>query len=160
MMSEAEPIASIGVTLEEDHVGHQTILEAKPLGEDSKVSANPDIPSVSASAVLGESESLPKGTPQCRGHDFAESSLLDHIMESMRTTGFQATNVGLAIDQIKQLREWRLDSVPWKQGDDPELQSPQVRRRIRARIFFAYTSNQISSGQREVIRFLVQEQNG
>lgn len=150
------PIASIGVTLEDANVGTQTILESKPLESDSKVSANPHIPSVSASAVLGESASMPAGSIQCRGHDFSESSLLlDSIMDSMRTTGFQATNVGLAVEQIKELRQWRLDSVPWKEGDDPELQSPQVRSCIRARIFFAYTSNQISSGQREVIKFLV-----
>lgn len=34
------------------------ILTYKPLAADSAVSANPHIPSVSASAVLGESESV------------------------------------------------------------------------------------------------------
>jgi deoxyhypusine synthase len=153
--TDAEPIANGGITLEDANVASETILESKPLDSDSKVSAKPHIPSVSASAVLGESASMPEGTPECHGHDFSESTLLDHIMDSMRTTGFQATNVGLAVDQIRELRKWRLDSVPWKEGDDPALQSPEARRRIRARIFFAYTSNQISSGQREVIRFLV-----
>lgn len=155
---ETSPIASIGMTLETGHNGtsNQTILESKPLESDSKVSANPHIPSVSASAVLGESESMPEGTPICRGHDFNEPSSLDDIMKSMCTTGFQATNVGLAIQRIQEMRKWRLSQVPWKEGDDPELQSLEVRNRIRARIFFAYTSNQISSGQREVIKFLAQ----
>jgi deoxyhypusine synthase len=36
------------------------------------------------------------------------------------------------------------------------LKDDAVRQRIRARIFLAYTSNQISCGQREVLRFLVQ----
>jgi deoxyhypusine synthase len=156
MTTAAEPIAKGGTTLDDTNATNETILESKPLDSNSKVTANPHIPSVSASAVLGESASMPEGTPECHGHDFSESSLLDHIMESMRTTGFQATNLGLAVDQIRQMRKWRLDSIPWKEGDDdPALQPPEVRRRIRARIFFAYTSNQISSGQREVIRFLV-----
>ena len=43
------------------------LLEMKPLGEASAVSSKPHIPSVSASAVLGESESLPESTPKCRG---------------------------------------------------------------------------------------------
>uniref|UniRef100_A0A7S1CWZ8 deoxyhypusine synthase n=1 Tax=Cyclophora tenuis TaxID=216820 RepID=A0A7S1CWZ8_CYCTE len=77
-------------------------------------------------------------------------------MQSLLTTGFQATNLGKAVDQIRQMRSWRLSQVEWKEGDDPALQPLGVRNRIRARIFFAYTSNQISSGQREVIRFLVQ----
>ena len=137
------------------------ILKKAPLDYNSAVTAHPEIPSVSASAVLGESERMPEGTPICQGHDFnksasSSSDMLDAIMESMRTTGFQATNVGLAIDQINQMRKWRLSDKPWKEGDDEDLRDPSIRSRIRARIFFSYTSNQISCGQREVIRFLVQ----
>jgi len=76
-------------------------------------------------------------------------------MKSLLSTGFQATNVGLAIEQIQQMRDWRMSHVAWKEGDDTALQDPAVRQRIRARVFFAYTSNQISCGQREVIKFLV-----
>jgi deoxyhypusine synthase len=55
------------------------------------------------------------------------------------------------------MRKWRLKDVPFVEGvDDPALRPASVRERIRARIFLAYTSNQISCGQREVIRFLVQ----
>lgn len=135
------------------------ILEAKPLDKDNAVSANPHIPSVSASAVLGESETLPESTPKCKGVDFnnlSSDGMLNAIMESFRTTGFQATNLALAVDQINEMRNWRLSDVEWKEGDDPALQPKEVRERIRARIFLAYTSNQISSGQREVLRFLVQ----
>jgi deoxyhypusine synthase len=39
-------------------------------------------------------------------------------------------------------------------GDD--LQSPEARKHIRCKIFFGYTSNLISSGLRESIRFLVE----
>jgi deoxyhypusine synthase len=77
-------------------------------------------------------------------------------MKSMITTGFQATNVGLAIQQIDQMRKWRLSDDEWMEGiDDESLQDPDLRKRIRARIFLGYTSNQISSGQREVLKFLV-----
>jgi deoxyhypusine synthase len=54
------------------------------------------------------------------------------------------------------MRKWRLSHVPWQPTDDPELKPMELRERIRARIFLGYTSNQISSGQREVFRFLVQ----
>jgi deoxyhypusine synthase len=154
------------------------LLEFKPLDSSSTVSAKPHIPSVSASAVLGESSTLPKGTPICKGIDFnaaitsnstatgkststeqqpkEEMDTLSQIMAAFRYTGFQATNLGLAVEQIHQMRKWRLSDVPWQEGDDIELRPLAVRRRLRARIFLGYTSNQISSGQREVLRFLVQ----
>ena len=169
-----EPIASLGLGLEE--LANQgtapgaSLIEPKAFAADSKVTAKPHIPSVSASAVLAESKSMPQGTPQCRGYDFnqhqqenettakTEKSLfLDNLCASFATMGFQATNVALAVDQIRQMRSWRLSDRPFVDGvDDPTLQEMAVRRRIRARIFLAFTSNQISCGQREVLKFLVQ----
>lgn len=137
-------------------------LEAKPLDQNNAVTANPHIPSVSASAVLGESSSMPEDTPVCKGIEFGngtnvEDDMLSQMMKAFRHTGFQATNIGLAIEQIQQMRQWRLDKVPFKEGvDDPESRPTEIRRRLRARIFLSYTSNQISCGQREVLRFLVQ----
>ena len=163
MSSAADGTApSVGTRLGDEAPDSNAInlLAAKPLDSTSTVSAKPHIPSVSASAVLGESSSLPDSTPKCRGVDFSnvssERDMIDNIMESFKTTGFQATNLGLAVDEIKKMREWRLSDIDWKEGDDPALRPLDVRQRIRARIFLGYTSNQISSGQREVIRFLVQ----
>lgn len=134
----------------------ERLVEAKAYAANAAVTSKPHIPSVSATAVLGESETLPASTPQCIGHNFNSDTTLDSLMASMMTTGFQATQLGLAMEQIQQMRQWRLSDTPWREGDDEALQSITVRSRIRARIFFAYTSNQISSGQREVIRYLLQ----
>ena len=41
-----------------DKSGEDRVLSYQPLAENSAVSANPHIPSVTASAVLGESESV------------------------------------------------------------------------------------------------------
>lgn len=136
------------------------------------ISANPHIPSVTAAAVLGESETMPEGTPIVKGHDFhthnsthpdQSSQLLDTLLSSYATMGFQASNLSLAIQQIKDMRNWRLSDVPFGQTsiqtlteEDPSLEPHEIRSKIRARIFFAYTSNQISCGQREIIRYLVQ----
>lgn len=131
---------------------------ATPYSVDPSVTCRPHVPSVSATAVLAESETLPPETPQCRGHDFsAQPNTIEAIVGSMLTTGFQATNLARAVEQINQMRRWRLVDVPFAEGvDDPSLQPPALRSKIRARIFLAYTSNQISCGQREVIRYLVQ----
>ena len=155
-----DEIAQQGTTLDDaKKVEPSNFLQAKPLEKDSKVSAMPHIPSVSAFAVLGESSSMPEGTQMCKGHEFRVDNTgeqeLDRIMTSFMTTGFQATNLALAVEQIRQMRAWRLSDTEWKEGDDEALKPLEVRQRIRARIFFAYTSNQISSGQREVLNFLV-----
>jgi len=137
-------------------------IVAKPLDPGNTVSSKPHIPSISAAAVLGESESLPAGTPQCQGHDFAaplgaNESEIESLMESFLSTGFQATNVGQAVREIKAMRSWRLSCRPYVEGaDDVKLKPAHIREKIRARIFLSYTSNQVSCGQREVIRFLVQ----
>lgn len=158
-----DEIAQKGTTLEDSKTTESAnFLQAKPLDKDSKVSSMPHIPSVSASAVLGESASMPADAQTCKGHEFRveqsrqEEQELDRLMASFMTTGFQATNLALAVEQIRQMRAWRLSDTEWKQGDDEALKPIEIRERIRARIFFAYTSNQISCGQREVLRFLVQ----
>lgn len=153
-----QPIVSLGNSLDEKPEPMTDLLEAKPLDANNKVSANPHIPSVSASVVFGKSASMPSDAPQCKGYKFGESSssVLDSMMESFLTTGFQATNLAMAVDQIREMRAWRLSNTPWKEGDDESLQPESIRSRIRAKIFLAYTSNQISCGQREVLRFLVQ----
>mmetsp|Transcript_9448 Transcript_9448/g.10774 ORF Transcript_9448/g.10774 Transcript_9448/m.10774 type:complete len:440 (+) Transcript_9448:60-1379(+) len=149
-------IARRGTLLTDDTSSEINIIEAKSLPAESTVSKMPHIPSVSASAVLGESSELPEGMIACKGHNFEiDGNEIDGIMKSMLTTGFQATNLGLAVEQINQMRRWRLSDKEWKEGDDPALRDPSTRSNIRARIFLGYTSNQISSGQREILKFLV-----
>jgi deoxyhypusine synthase len=160
-------VASAGALLGVDYVdSNQVVLKEAPLAHTNTVSAKPHIPSVSASSVLGESISMPAGSTPCRGFDFntcpdssnndSNNVALDALLSAFSTTGFQASNLGDAVEQIKLMRQWRLSDTHWNPGDDEELKPPHVRRRIRARIFLGYTSNQISCGQREVIRYLVQ----
>lgn len=102
---------------------------------------------------------MPDDAPKCKGHDFngPDGNTINSIMESMLHTGFQATNLGNAVEQIRSMRKWRLSDEPFNDAtEDESLRDPAIRSKIRARIFFAYTSNQISCGQREVIKYLVQ----
>lgn len=69
------------------------------------------------------------------GKDITAAELVD----SMSTMGFQATAIGDAVRVINKMRSWR----------DTETGE-------RATIFLGYTSNLISSGLRETIRYLVQ----
>ncbi|KAF9553872.1 hypothetical protein BGW38_009354, partial [Lunasporangiospora selenospora] len=61
------------------------------------------------------------------------------------------------------MRSWRLSDEPMPQevtedggSVDPELLDPEYRASVKCKIFLGYTSNLVSSGVRELIRFLVQ----
>ena len=58
------------------------------------------VPEISQQAVLGESEPMPEGSIPVRGYDFSPGLDYHHLLQSFRTTGFQATNFGLAVDEI------------------------------------------------------------
>lgn len=51
---------------------------------------------------------------------------------------------------------WRLSDVPVADDEDEEFKSEEVRKNVKCTIYLAYTSNMVSSGLRETIRFLVQ----
>jgi len=68
---------------------------------------------------------------EVKGYNFEGDLDFDRFLENYMSTGFQATNLGRAIDVVKKMRE---DNVT---------------------VFFGYTSNMVSSGIRDVIRYLV-----
>ena len=72
-----------------------------------------------------------EGFPEIKGYDFEEKFDFDRFMESFKNMGIQATNVGMAIDIVNQMIE-----------NDTT-------------IFLSCTSNMVSSGNREIIKFLV-----
>ena len=72
-----------------------------------------------------------EGFPEIRGYDFEEKFDFNKFMESYKNMGIQATNLGVAIDIVNQMI-----------ADN-------------AFIFLTCTSNMVSSGNREIIKFLV-----
>ncbi|XP_072005774.1 deoxyhypusine synthase isoform X1 [Engystomops pustulosus] len=88
--------------------------------------------------VLMPSRSLPEGTPQIRGYDFNQGVNYEALLQSYLTTGFQATHFGQAVREITNMI-------------DAKLSSPDG-----CIISLGYTSNLISSGVRETIRYLAE----
>jgi len=131
---------------EEDDDDNHTFLNH--IGISSKSSSSPT--KTKKNTTNGNCSNPPLPLP-------SSSSLLDSLMSSYATMGFQATKLSKAIDQINAMRSWRLSDKPYQPGmDDSAYASSEIRKKIRSRIFLGYTSNQISCGQREIIRFLVQ----
>jgi len=80
--------------------------------------------------VFKQSEEV-KGT-EIKGPDFNKDISLDDLIKSYKSIGFQASNLHKAIELIKKMRE------------------------EKTTIFLAYTSGIISSGLRDIIRYLVE----
>jgi len=66
-----------------------------------------------------------------KGYDFSKPFDFKEFLKSFTTTGFQATNLGTAIDIIRKMREEKV------------------------KIILTYTSNLVTSGLRDVIAYLV-----
>ncbi|KAI4767132.1 deoxyhypusine synthase, partial [Aureobasidium sp. EXF-8845] len=103
-------------------------------------------PTGAQDAVLKPSDPVPEGAVPVVGLDFdkfaGRNITVAEMVESMTNMGFQATSVGQAAQIINGMREWRDEETG--QGTT---------------IFLGYTSNLISSGLRETLRWLVQHKH-
>ncbi|XP_062264713.1 deoxyhypusine synthase isoform X1 [Platichthys flesus] len=109
-------------------------------------------PSVATEAVLMPSCELPENMTKIKGYDFNQGVDLHQVLKSYLTTGFQASSLSLAIQQINLMIEKRLEPVEAGEGDESGESPP----RSGCTIFLGYTSNLISSGVRESIRYLAE----
>ncbi|CAB3403844.1 unnamed protein product [Caenorhabditis bovis] len=105
-------------------------------------------------AVLVKSCQVPAGSIPIRGFDFeSEDVTISSILKSYLSTGFQASHLAMAIQQVDEmlnLREKRLQD-----GVDATFPYPENRRKRNCTIFLGYTSNLVTSGLRETLRFIV-----
>ena len=106
-------------------------------------------------ASLAEAEILSGGLT-VTGFDFDKVEDLRSIptsdlLASFKTMGFQATNLGLAIEEVEKMLNWKPKTPVDPQEEVDEDIVPEF-----CKIFLGYTSNQVSAGNRELIRFLVQ----
>lgn len=112
-------------------------------------------PSSALAAVLKHSSALPPESAQVQGYDFNRGVDYHALLEAYGTTGFQATNLGRAVQQVNAMIEKKLE--PLAVDEDHHEDLTQSRRPLTGcTIFLGYTSNLISSGIRETIRYLVQ----
>jgi len=74
-------------------------------------------------------------------------------MQSYTTSGIQATNFGLAVEEVQKMLAARDEPLA---EEDLTCEDPFTQRRRACTIFLGYTSNMVSAGVRESLRFLVQ----
>ncbi|KAI9322213.1 deoxyhypusine synthase [Dichotomocladium elegans] len=118
--------------------------------------SNDHRPAGAEAAVLLQSVEMPEDAVLVQGPDFNKKLSLTDLMSSYRTMGFQASALGDAIEIVKEMRRWRLSDEPITEDEQEEWRDMEKRRNTKCKIFLGYTSNLVSSGMREVIRFLVE----
>lgn len=112
-------------------------------------------PEIAKDSVLQESEPLPEDTPRVSGYDWNEGVNYEALFKTYKTSGFQATNFGKAVDEINKMLASR--DVPLEEDDLDNYEDDEfIKRKNNCTIFLGYTSNMVSSGLRESLRFLVQ----
>ncbi|TKS91851.1 Deoxyhypusine synthase [Collichthys lucidus] len=98
---------------------------------------------------------VPEDTPKVQGYDFNQGVDYQALLKSYLNTGFQATNFGLAVQQINSMIEKR--QQPVKKVNRYVEEDPSTCPCLRScTIFLSCTSNLISGGVRESIRYLVE----
>ena len=115
--------------------------------------ANKSVPKIAQDAILMKSvpdTPFTKDAKVCKGFDFNGEVTLDGLMASYATTGFQATHVGRAIDEINKMLHWKPTQEMIDEAATAGKPYP------KCTIFLGYTSNTISCGLREVVRYLAQ----
>lgn len=107
------------------------------------------IPDIATDAVLAKSQEMPEGSAEVKGYDF--NAGVDHhkLLQSYKFSGFQATNFGLAVDEINRMIESRKKPIPEDKKEHCLSGEPIVRNNCT--IFLGYTSNMASCGVRETL---------
>lgn len=90
---------------------------------------------------------------EVRGYDWKTGVDYDKLLKTYVHTGFQATNFGLAVEEINKMIECRKLPLTKDLYSD-EDKFTQIKNNCT--IFLGYTSNIVSSGLRETVRFLVE----
>ncbi|KAF6161722.1 hypothetical protein GIB67_017377 [Kingdonia uniflora] len=108
------------------------------------------------STIFKESETLEGKSSKIEGYDFNRGVDYSELMKSMVSTGFQASNLGDAITVVNKMLDWRLSHEAVMEDCSEEERLLGFRESVRCKVFLGFTSNLISSGVRETVRYLVE----
>lgn len=123
---------------------------------DALMDKSQEFPGSAYAAAMKSSVKLNDKSTIVNGYDFNEGIDHEKILQSMLTTGFQASHLGRAIVLVNNMLDWRLSDEPIEEDCSEEERDPAFRQSVKCKIFMGFTSNLISSGLRDTIRFLAE----
>lgn len=117
------------------------------------------LPDLAADAVLKQSIDIPDSFVKVSGVDYSKDSAYNSrasdLIDSMRNMGFQASSVATACDIINEMSLWRGKHIG-ALGEHEQTGEFDDQGYQKSTIFMGFTSNLISSGLRDTLRYLVQ----
>lgn len=122
--------------------------------EDELLNNVPDLCKESVTKL--SNDEFVKDSIPVRGYDFNNGVDYDKMFEFLKSTGIQSTSLGVAIEIINKMIHWRLSDEPIDEDEEEDYTNPEVRKNTKCTIFLGYTSNMMSCGMREIIRYLCQ----
>lgn len=118
------------------------------------------LPVNATDAVFVKSIPVPEDFVEVKGVDYSQDSAYNmnakDLIKSMTNMGFQASSLSKACNIIDEMRSWRgehIDKLPEHEQNKGEFDDEGYQ---KTTIFMGYTSNLISSGLRDSLRYLVQ----
>ncbi|KAF8563181.1 hypothetical protein P879_06041 [Paragonimus westermani] len=111
--------------------------------------------------VLKSTQQLPIGvSTTVKGYDFNNGLDYEALLNSFSSVGFQATQFGRAVDAVNMMLDKRVEqpaSLEERRQSAVYTESHPLRRMSNnCTLFLSYTSNMVSCGVRDIIRFIVQ----
>ncbi|ANZ74011.1 BA75_01642T0 [Komagataella pastoris] len=117
------------------------------------------LPDILSESVLKSSVPVPEDFVEVKGIDYSKPESRNmkakDLIKGMKTMGFQASSLSEACEIIDEMRRWRGKHVDDLEEHERkgEFDSEGYQ---KSTIFMGYTSNLISSGLRDTLRYLVQ----
>ncbi|KAH3668744.1 hypothetical protein OGAPHI_002499 [Ogataea philodendri] len=116
-------------------------------------------PDLATDAVLKQSVPVPEHFEKVRGVDYSKpesrNARASDLIASMKTMGFQGSSLAKACEIIDEMRSWRGAHISKLEEHERKGEFDEDGYQ-KTTIFLGYTSNLISSGLRDTLRFLVQ----
>ncbi|XP_077862810.1 deoxyhypusine synthase-like [Saccoglossus kowalevskii] len=126
---------------------HVSLVSARAYSADL-----PDAIKRAQGTVFRKTKDVTKDSVKVEGYDFNKGIDYQALLESYTTSGFQATNFGLAVKEINKMIKKKAEPIQHVS----DVPYPFKKKKTNCTIFLGFTSNLMSSGVREHIRYLVQ----
>ncbi|KJP85148.1 deoxyhypusine synthase [Plasmodium fragile] len=113
------------------------------------------------SSVFVKSNKIPENTDIVEGINFEKEVNLHEFVNQYKYMGFQATNMGIGIDEINKMIHFKYAEGEEGIQDDQDVDSDgkhhALPKKKKCLIWLSFTSNMISSGLREIFVYLAKK---
>ncbi|GAB68567.1 deoxyhypusine synthase [Plasmodium cynomolgi strain B] len=113
------------------------------------------------SSVFVKSNKIPENTDVVKGINFEKEVNMHEFVNQYKYMGFQATNLGIGIDEVNKMIHFKYaeggEGTQDDQDGDNDGERQALPKKKKCLIWLSFTSNMISSGLREIFVYLAKK---